>query len=380
MYGDAISIPTQGSVRQHSTLSKLQLSFLDQWVTGDFDADFEELSAAVITDINQIPVSEQPDMLTKAAMDFCLADAFHPGCEMTWPMRTSGMYSAPFRLKHAPKTPKTDTTYFGSTMDSGVITMSAGPLLGGQPPGGITRWMAIPWQTDTASCRDGYTKSYDPYLPTFWPARVPNNILSEERYKEAVDPNLPEETRREAFAYRYFWLDDLPMDGEAPTQTNQINKMVKYFDKLAVVQARPGVPDNPNFPPEMQIGIVPSEKQQAALLAETMKDLKKVMSSKKRMGKKEGDLLETTVKHLSHKKLLNEQFLMEGAKDQLLTLIETEVTTDYKITPSVERLLNLLASKTHKADQVKTTQHQKQPRKSVGVPEKMVRFERFMPK
>ena len=380
MYGDAISIPSQGSVRQHSTLSKLQLSFLDQWVEGDFDADFEELSTTVIRDIDQLPVSEQPDMLTKAAMDFCLADAFHPGCEMTWPMRTSGMYSAPFRLKHAPKTPKTDTSYYGSTMNGDVITMSAGPLLGGQPPGGITRWMAIPWQTDTASCRDGYTTSYDPYLPTFWPARVPNNILSEERYKEAIDPKLSEETRREAFAYRYFWLDDLPMDGEASTQTNQINKMIKYFDKLAVVQPRPGVTDNPNFPPEMQVGIIPSEEQHAKLLSDTMKDLKKVMSSKKRMGRKEKDLLDTTVKHLSHKKLLNEQFLMEGAKDQLLTLIEHELVEDYKITPSVQRLLDLLASKTHKADQVKTTQHQKQPRKSVGVPEKMVRFERFIPK
>ena len=46
----------------------------------------------------------------------------------------------------------------------------------------------------------------------------------------------------------------------------------------------------------------------------------------------------------------------------------------------MQRLLDLLASKTHKADQVKTTQHQKQPRKSVGVPEKMVRFERYIPK
>ncbi len=380
MYGDAVAIPTNGSVRQHSTLSKLQLSFLDQWVTGDFDADFEEISASVITDIDQLPISEQPDMLTKAAMEFCLADAFHPGCEMTWPMRSSGMYNKPFRLKHAPKKPKTDMNYDGATMNSDVITMPAGPLLGGQIPGGITRWMAIPWQTDTASCRDGYTTSYDPYLPTFWPARVPNNILSKERYKEVIDPKLSEETRREAFAYRYFWLDDLPMDGEAPTQTNQINQMVKYFDKLAVVQARPGVTDNPNFPPEMQVGIIPDEKQHATLLAETMKDLKKVMSSKKRMGRKEKDLLDTTVKHLSHKKLLNEQFLMEGAKDQLLSLIETELTDDYKITPSVERLLNLLASKTHKADQVKTTQHQKQPLKSVGVPEKMVRFQRFIPK
>ena len=40
LYGDAISIPSTGSVRQHATLSELQLEFLDQWVTGDFDADY----------------------------------------------------------------------------------------------------------------------------------------------------------------------------------------------------------------------------------------------------------------------------------------------------------------------------------------------------
>jgi len=82
-YGDAVAIPAQGSVRQHSTLSKLQLEFLDQWVEGDFDADFVDTTGcpyvAPPKTIDDYPISEQPDMLTKAAMDFCLADAFHPG-------------------------------------------------------------------------------------------------------------------------------------------------------------------------------------------------------------------------------------------------------------------------------------------------------------
>jgi len=49
--------------------------------------------------------------------------------------------------------------------------------------------------------------------------------------------------------HRYFWLDNLPNAMcESPTQTNQINKMVNIFDKLAVVQAKPGVSNDPNFP------------------------------------------------------------------------------------------------------------------------------------
>ena len=382
LYGDAVAIPTTDSVRQHSTLSDLQLEFLDQWVKGDFDADFKtDSKKSKPLNIDDLPIAEQPDMLTKAAMDFCLADAFHPGCEMTWPMRTSGMYSAPFRLKHATENPKIDRHYYGSTMNQDVITMPAGPLLGGQVAGGITRWMAVPWQTDTASCRDGYTTSYDPYLPTFWPARVPNNILSEERYKESIDPKLSEETRKEAFAYRYFWLDDLPLDGEAPTQTNQINKMVKYFDKLAVVQSRPGVKDNPAFPPEMQVGIVPNEKQHAELLKETKKELKQLLKSKKSFNEKERELLNTTEKQLSRKNLLDEKLLMVDSKSQLLGLVEHELVKDNKLTSTVQKLLNLLESKTHEpTKKTKPIQHHSGPKKSVGVPERMIRFQRFIPK
>lgn len=384
LYGDAVAIPTMGSVRQHTTLSDLQLSFLDQWVEGDFDADFEAPSSCPHsnhpTPLDDLPVAEQPDMMTKAAMDFCLADAFHPGCEMTWPMRTSGMYSAPFRLKHAPKVPPVDTNYYGSTMTSETLMLSAGPLLGGQVAGGVTRWMAIPWQTDTASCRDGYTTEYDPYLPTFWPARVPNNMLNEERYHEAIDPELSEETRKEAFAYRQAWLDDLPLDGLPATQTNQINSMVKYFDKLAVVQPRPGTPDDPNFPAQMQVGIVPSEEQEGRLLAEALDELDGYLGGEDKLDSAEMDLLDTAVKQLSDKKLLTEQDMMEQAQAHLAAMVEHELVKDFDMTPTVQKLRGLLASKTHKTAKTKTIQHQKTPRKEVGVPEQQVRFARFIPK
>jgi hypothetical protein len=384
IYGDAVAIPSQGSVRQHSTLSKLQLEFLDQWVEGDFYADFVDTTGCPHTPppktIDDYPIDEQPDMLTKAAMEFCLADAFHPGCEMTWPMRTSGMYSAPFRLKHAPENPKTNYHYYGSTMNGEALTSPAGPLLGGQVPGGVTRWMAIPWQTDTASCRDGYTTSYDPYLPTFWPARVPNNILSEERYKETLDQNLSEETRREAFAYRYFWLDDLPLDGAAPTQTNQINSMVKYFDKLAIVQHRQGVNDDPNFPTEMQIGVIPDEEQNALLLKKTERRLRAILDDNKDLDKKEISLLHVTLKHLSNEGLLNEGFLLTSTRDQLLELVEDELVKDEHLTGEVQKLVNLLASEAHKFAKTKTVPHARQSRKEVGVPERLVRFQTYIPK
>ncbi len=382
LYGDAISIPTTGSVRQHATLSDLQLQFLDQWVNGDFEADYVDMSQCPhVPDpltIDDLPVAEQPDMLTKAAMDFCLADAFHPGCEMTWPMRTSGMYMAPFRLKHAPKTPPVNTVYYGPVMNNDIIPLAEGPLQGGQVAGGVTRWMAIPWQTDTASCRDGYTTTYDPYLPTFWPARVPNNVLNEARYDQVMNPELGEETRLQAFAVRSAWLDNLPLDGGAKNYTNQINSMVKYFDKLAVVQKRPGLPGDPNFPEVMQVGITMSPEQEMELIAETLSEVEEILQSPVLLGTGMQDLLRSAVDTLAHKDLLQEQLLQENARDQLLRLTSTELAQDHPLTPPVEKLLSLLAAKTHK--KARSTAMQHRPRTvEVGVPEKMNRFTRYRP-
>lgn len=381
LYGDAISIPTVGSVRQHATLSNLQLSFLDQWVKGDFDADYIDMTGCPhipepIT-LDKLPIAEQPEMMTKAAMEFCLADAFHPGCEMTWPMRTAGMYMAPFRLLHAPKTPLVDSSYYGPTMSSDVFTLAKGPLLGGQVPGGITRWMAIPWQTDTASCRDGYVSTYDPYVPTFWPARVPNNIMDEDRYKEVTNPNLPEETRKQAFAYRRMWLDDLPLDGQDPTYTNQINSMVKYFDKLAIVQPKKGIENDENFPSVIQVGLLPTEEQEATLLKEALKELEGILKSKKALDKNVQNVLKSAVTQLSDKKLFTEQDMLTNAKDQLIILVENELTYDFQSVPNVQKLLNLLSSKTA---QLVRSKHPGSNRINLAMTDKGNRFRRYEPK
>lgn len=384
LYGDAISIPTTGSVRQHCTLSDLQLSFLEQWVKGDFDADYIDMSKCPHTPepvtIDKLPVEQQPDMLTRAAMEFCLADAFHPGCEMTWPVRTAGMYMSAFRFKHAPKMPLVDSSYYGPMMNSDIFTLAKGPLLGGQVPGSITRWMAIPWQTDTASCRDGYTSAYDPYLPTFWPARVPNNILDEKMYRETMDDNLSEETRRQAFAYRTAWLDDLPLDGQDPNYTNQINSMIKYFDKLAVVQSRPGPVNSPDFPSRMQVGIKPNEKQEAELLKKALKELKALLTKRTSDKEKFTGILKIVIENLSKKNLLTEQDLIHGAKDKLLSLAEHELSSDFKLTPAVEKLLNLLRSKTTDTVRSISMNPHQSTRINLGATEKGNRFLRFMPR
>ena len=244
LYGDAAAIPPAPTPRQNASLSECQLSMLESWADGNFEEDWSPGHKSPRT-IEEVPVAKQGDMLTRAALEFCLADAFHPGCEMTWPVRAQTMYMAPFRFLHAPRgwiesIPPT-------TLTPDAVTIPNGPLYG-QVPGGITRWMAVPWQTDTASCRSGYTRSFDPYAPAFWPAHVPNQVLTENNYKIVMDTSRPLDERRKAFAGREVWYE--PLGSESYTQ--QINNMVHHFDFLGVVEARRG-PDDGEFPAEIEV-------------------------------------------------------------------------------------------------------------------------------
>lgn len=246
IYGDAMDLPMPPIPRAMSTLTPTQLAMLERWADGNFIADYDpDTDPAANRDIGDLPLQDQPAMLDRAALEFCLADAFHPGCEMTWPVRHASMYSEPYRWRHRdPDDPEPD---YGKTLTPDEACSFDGPLYG-QFPGSITRWMAIPWQTDTASCRSGYNPEYDAYLPTFWPARVPNQVLSAENYAKVIDAELPREQRLAAFQERADWNRTL---GEGQLQPLQV--MVDHFDKQGIVAVRKGVPNDPDFPPVMQV-------------------------------------------------------------------------------------------------------------------------------
>lgn len=246
LYGDSMSLPPV-SERQHTMLTETQLSLLERWAAGEFEADLDP-DALPPRAIEEVPLSEQPATLDRAALTFCLADAFHPGCEMTWPMRHTSMYMAPFRLRHRPIGDVEPT--WGTKLTPEAAMSANGPLYG-QSPGSISRWMAVPWQTDTASCLSGYDPGYghryDPYLPTFWPARVPNQVLTARDYHAVMDRSRPLPERRTAFERRAVWLRWL----QGP-YTMQINQMVRDFGKLGVVETHPG-PDNGEFPTQILV-------------------------------------------------------------------------------------------------------------------------------
>lgn len=256
LYGDGVEIPQDKTNTQHSTLTELQLRFLRQWMEGKFINDLKPMTEGCPfhainkeeniqhkwKNIDEYPLEEQPELLTKAALDYCLADAFHPGCEITWPIRNPNMYMGAFRIAHeSAKSFKNNqqnlSNYlnYGATINYTLVDADVNPF-NNQVAGGLTRWMAIPWQTDTSSCRDGYDLAYDPYVPTFWPARVPNNILALSDAIKLESPDLKIEEKLELFKYRKEWLADLPGKPTRFTDYREvINSMVDHYDRVGVV-------------------------------------------------------------------------------------------------------------------------------------------------
>ena len=94
MYGDQVDIPATNP-QAYLSITPTLYGYLKAWVAGDFidDWDPDEKRSGSLADIDDPQL--QADALNKAALWFCLGGPFHPGCEMTWPMRHTTMYSSP---------------------------------------------------------------------------------------------------------------------------------------------------------------------------------------------------------------------------------------------------------------------------------------------
>ncbi len=245
LYGDAMDVPAGNSPRQNASVSATQYWMLQRWVAGDFLADWGQECARPKTSLDQVEVKDQPAMLDRAALEFCLADAFHPGCELTWPMRHLTLYRKPFRVRQrAEGAPDPD---YGNPVGQAAMLALNGPLHE-QGPGDLSRWMGLPWHADTAWCRGGYDTKYDPFAPTFWPAHVPNHVLSATEYAIVVDKNKPPEQRVAAFANRTDW--NKPLHGNTAAQ---MLDMVRIFGSMGLVEVQPGVPKDPTYPATMMV-------------------------------------------------------------------------------------------------------------------------------
>ena len=234
VYGDGVNFPPTNT-RQWYAVTTMQYEMLRRWAKGDFIADYSKAPAP--QKLSDYPVAQQPWALDYAALDNTIGGPFHPGCEMTWPMRQPIVYSSPFRIKWR----KTPEPSYGLFMNTQKVLAKGGPL-DGSVPGAVSRWMAVPWQTDTSSCLYAYVGWQDGvFLPTFWPVRVPNNVLTSEQYEIVKNLKNPLNERRTAFAYdnRMYWLRGLP-----PRENYRavINDFVKQWNEVGIVTLQPGTP------------------------------------------------------------------------------------------------------------------------------------------
>jgi hypothetical protein len=224
--------------------------WLQRWAEGDFETGERRGPPRSLADL---PLAAQPGALDRTPLEDCLGGPFHPGIEMTWPLRVPRMWrppaeahGLPFRLHILPPgvAPQDD---FGPVLTPDVCIGPDGPLTA-NGPGSLSRWLGVPWQTDEASCLSGYDSSAYLPLPSFWAARVPNIVLSEQAFHQSNDPRLPYVQRLKSFAYRQFWLRDIQGSGYQA----RINNMVKEWSLLGIVTeqeapadstAEPGIPN-----------------------------------------------------------------------------------------------------------------------------------------
>jgi hypothetical protein len=240
-YGDELAIPPGENPRQWMAVLPMQYEWLAQWADGDFDADWPEEGLAFPARLEDLPVAEQPAALDRAAMDECLGGPFHPGVEMTWPMRIPLLYEAPLRVRRR----EAAEPDWGAELTSDIALAEDGPLAG-SGPGAITRWMGIPWQTDSSSCLSRYVPDVDEYLPAYWPAKVPNEVLDLDSYLAVIDSSLSLEARQLAFENRVRWLRGLP--GYGVSGRARINAFSRQWAAAGVVTPQPGPDDDAPFP------------------------------------------------------------------------------------------------------------------------------------
>ena len=73
-------------------------------------------------------------------------------------------------------------------------------------------------------------------LPTFWPARIPNQVLRDEEYRIVMDRSRSLEERRAAFQQRHDWERFIAK----PTRPPTLKLMITEWPKLGMRVLEPG--------------------------------------------------------------------------------------------------------------------------------------------
>ncbi len=251
MLGDGINY--SASPLRWFKMPKRQYAILQAWARGDF-VDDRDAKAPPVTALDQIPIAEQPEALTRAALEPCSGGAFHPGVELTWPLRHKELYRGPFRIAlSATRDPSliqnlglllTPEKAFGGYRGTP-------PAVAPQMPGDLTRWMGLPWQCDAFSCQQVVFANDFPNA-TWWPALLPIDVLPQVYYEQVMDPALAPAERLKFFESRVAWSRGVAGIGyhANASYTDGLNQMIYLWDRMGFVVRRDG-PTDPDRPKEI---------------------------------------------------------------------------------------------------------------------------------
>lgn len=239
-FGDGVNFP--GDPREFLAVTPLDYTWLRQWAAGDFVDDWPPAGDPYPDALEDVPLDEQPEALDRAALERTIGGSFNPGHELPFVVRLPQLYRAPFRIRQGlgdgPVRSRSRQRAeipldFGPAMDPEILLRSNGPL-SRSGPGALTQWMPLPWQADASTCRFGFGRTPDPYLPAFWPASLPNHVLTWETYQRMLDPATSSAERAELFRRRALFYRSLPANF-----LDAMNEMARSANRLGVLTEQP---------------------------------------------------------------------------------------------------------------------------------------------
>lgn len=229
IYGDAFGENDESGAARLA-VTPAMYDHLERWAAGVFSDDWSGAPAERhFDDLNPV---EQIAELERVGLYECLGGPFHPGIELSWPMRAPSIWASRYRLRVLPEGDRVRQDYGAALTPGECLDETNGPLVG-VGPGSLTRWMGVPWQTDEASCNSAadYEPSTFLSMPSYWGARVPDQVLSVEAWERASFGANGALQRLKHFGLRSDWLRDVRGRG----YIERITQMVDEWWTLGII-------------------------------------------------------------------------------------------------------------------------------------------------
>jgi hypothetical protein len=283
--GDGINYP--GSPAQWFAIPPILYEQLENWKNGKFkhiepkDTPWDTMDQIGESYRQQYlkaaaDPKKKPLLMFRAVMETLYGGGFHPGVELTWPMRHNLIYAEnrqvyvnveeeynlfglrEVRINSATPERQAEIFFNDFGFQMGTEDIRASFAAGREhwlwqiTPGDLTKWMGIPWQSDAGSCQAVFIEKEYP-TPAWWAANLPVYVLPFSSYEKLQDPDILTQTKRHIYANRLAWLMTtntgfIGYHAEGGYMNGLIN-MVYQWDKIGMVTGRTlkspveGIPD-----------------------------------------------------------------------------------------------------------------------------------------